>query len=91
MGWSRGTEQNFEETSNGYWRVNNSPTIKRVAKHQQTKQKSKHNFDLVFAYCKFHSSELKFLATGVLTAKSPVVKSETGADAARHKCSRPQL
>jgi hypothetical protein len=30
-----------EETSNGYWRVNNSPRIKRVAKHQQTKQKSK--------------------------------------------------
>jgi hypothetical protein len=30
-----------EETSNGYWRVNNIPAIKRVAKHQQTKQKSK--------------------------------------------------
>jgi hypothetical protein len=25
----------------GNWRVNNSPTIKRVAKRQQTKQKSK--------------------------------------------------
>jgi hypothetical protein len=27
-----------EEKSTGYWRVNKSPTIKRVAKHQQTKQ-----------------------------------------------------
>jgi hypothetical protein len=27
--------------STGYWRVNNSTTIKSVAKHQQTKQKSK--------------------------------------------------
>jgi hypothetical protein len=30
-----------EAKSTGYWRVKNSPTIKRVAKRQQTKQKSK--------------------------------------------------
>jgi hypothetical protein len=30
-----------ESKSTGYWRVNNSPTITRVAKRQQTKQKSK--------------------------------------------------
>jgi hypothetical protein len=30
-----------EEKSSGHWRVNNSPKIKRVAKHQQTKQKPK--------------------------------------------------
>jgi hypothetical protein len=30
-----------EAKSTGYWRVNNSPTIKRVAKRQQSKQKSK--------------------------------------------------
>jgi hypothetical protein len=58
MGWSRGTEQNFD-----------------------------HNF----ACCSFHLSELKFLATGVLTAKSPEVKSKRGADAAGRKCSGPQL
>jgi hypothetical protein len=58
MGWSRGTEQNF---------------------------------DHAFACCKFHSSELKFLATGVLTTKSPGVKRNRGADAAGHKCSRVQL
>jgi hypothetical protein len=30
-----------EATATGNWRVNNSPTIKRVAKRQQTMQKSK--------------------------------------------------
>jgi hypothetical protein len=30
-----------EAKSTGYWTVNNSPTIKSVAKRQQTKQKSK--------------------------------------------------
>jgi hypothetical protein len=30
-----------EAKSTGYWRVNNSPTIKRVAKRQQTEQKFK--------------------------------------------------
>jgi hypothetical protein len=30
-----------EAKSTGDWRVNNSPTIKRVAKRQRTKQKSK--------------------------------------------------
>jgi hypothetical protein len=41
--WERNviTSMGQEETSNGYWRVNNSPAIKRVAKHQQTNQKSK--------------------------------------------------
>jgi hypothetical protein len=30
-----------EAKSSGYWRDNNSPTTKHVAKRQQTKQKSK--------------------------------------------------
>jgi hypothetical protein len=35
------TSMGQEAKSTGYWRVNNSPTITSVAKHQQTKQKSK--------------------------------------------------
>jgi hypothetical protein len=37
----RVTSMGQEAKSSGYWRVNNSPTLKRVAKRQQTKQKSK--------------------------------------------------